>query len=115
MADCSADARFLTAVLRAAHQVSALAACRASVQAAALRDNSRLDAVPCIPRAVSLVAVLRDPHGPASASVQDSAHAREWAEHQGSFRLRARLHARSVRAVHRAVAVRHTKRAKKAQ
>jgi hypothetical protein len=85
-----------------------------------LRDNSPVDAVRCIRHAASpevrlpvLAPVLAS--GPASALVPALVSALAWAVLLDSFHLRVRLHVRSVRVARLVVAVRPTKRVKKAQ
>jgi hypothetical protein len=104
-----------------------LIAAQAALQAQAsarsrvgLRDNSLADAVRCTRHAASQAA-LQPAHAPALASGPASVLARAlvsaqvWVELPGSFRLQVRLRVHSVQVVRLVVAVRPTKRVKKAQ
>jgi len=93
---------------------------QASARRVALRDNSPADAVPCIRHAASPVVRRQVPapalaSAPDSALVQASANVQVWVALQDSSHLQVRLRVRSVQAAQLVVAVRPTKRVKKAR
>ena len=93
---------------------------QASARKAVLRDNSPVDAVRCIRHATSPAVRRRVPapalvSGQALALVLASASAPVWEALLDSFHLRVRLRVRSVQAARLVVAVRPTKRVKKAR
>ena len=110
---CSVAGPFLTAVLAALQA-------RASARRVGLRDNSPADAVRCIRHATNpegrrQVLALALASAPASVLVLALASVPVWVALPDSFPLQVRLHVRSVRVARLVVAVRPTKRVKKAR